>query len=126
MNTNPVNNVNSSAIPASVDAHNNQSPAWGLIRTHETVEYTEWYKTPSGHNIQIVTTDNPSSTRLKIVVYNEFGCVTACDTCFSGINYEDSYNAFYEGYMQSSCLQLICERFDELCTWYEDDDEDEE
>ena len=126
MNTNPINNVSPSAIPASVDAHNNQSPAWGLIRIRETVEYTEWYKTPSGHTVKVVTTDNPTSICLSIEVSNEFGYVTACTTSFSGVDYEECYAEFLEHYMQGPSLQAICEHFDELCTWYEDDDEDEE
>lgn len=126
MNTNPVNNVNSSAIPASVDAQTLHAPVLELVQFCETSQFTEAYHSQTGHCVTVTTKYYPAITHLTIQVSTDYGCVMACDVSFRGINHEEDYETFLESYMNSPALYTICENFDELCTWYEDDDEDEE
>ena len=100
-----------------------QAQDWAIFPTYETVEYGEMYETPTGHYVEVKTTQYPSYTNLTIKVSNEEGSVIACTAHFGGVDQEECYEAFYKGYMESSSLQRICEHFDELYTPYDDDEE---
>ncbi len=119
MNTNPVNNVNSSAISAPVGAQTPPIPVLTLVPYRETAEFTSFFRAPSGHRVIITTTFFPEVTRLNIRVENDYGYLNACSVSFSGDNHEEDYEEFYEQYMDSFALCYICEHFDELCIPHE-------
>ena len=96
---------------------------WKLMPTCQTIEYDEMCETPTGHSVKVKTTHWSNSISLAIEVFNEYGSVTACTAVFGGIDYEECYESFYKGYMESSALQLICQDFDELYTPYDDEEE---
>lgn len=116
MSNNNINTPATSQNPA-------QAQNWALIPTYDTIEYGEMYETPTGHYVEVKTTQYPCYTNLTIKVSNEDGSVIACTAHFGGVDQEECYEAFYKGYMESSSLQRICEHFDELCTPFDADEE---
>lgn len=122
MDTNHVTNVNTCTSPESVYPQIPQTPVLELAPYRKTAQYTSFFRAPSGHIIIVTSTFCPETTLLSIRVENEDGYLDACSVSFRGVNHEEDYAEFYEQYMDSPALFRICEDFDELCTWYEEDE----
>lgn len=113
MNTNPVTNVNPSAISASVDAQPSQFREWEL--TPHDHKIVDTYKTPYGYSVTVTTVNHRTCSHVHIVVSDESAFVDACRVHFDGFSHRTACTAFVDDYLKSSELEFICKCFDALC-----------